>query len=93
MTFSTAQSTTKAKFKLYCLLLLLLVFFLGAKAQAGEMVLIPGGKFEMGSDEGEPDERPVHTVYVDAFYLDRYPVTNADYARFLNACGNRKEGG
>ncbi|MBM4333922.1 MAG: formylglycine-generating enzyme family protein [Deltaproteobacteria bacterium] len=93
MTFSTVQSTTKKKFKLYCLWLLLLVFFLGAKAQAGEMVLIPGGKFEMGSDKGEPDERPVHTVYVDAFYLDRYPVTNADYARFLNACGNRKEGG
>jgi formylglycine-generating enzyme required for sulfatase activity len=42
----------------------------------------------MGSMEGEPDERPVHEVYGDAFGIDRYLVTNVDYARFLNVFGN-----
>ena len=48
------------------------------------MVLIPAGEFEMGSDDGDPDESPVHTVYVDAFYMDKYEVTNAEFAAFLN---------
>ncbi|MBU0718018.1 MAG: formylglycine-generating enzyme family protein [Planctomycetes bacterium] len=52
----------------------------------GEMVLIPGGSFQMGDsfDEGASDELPVHTVYVDAFYIDVYEVTNAQYAAALN---------
>ena len=41
-----------------------------------------------GSREREPDERPVHEVYVDAFWIDRYLVTNAYYARFLNVFGD-----
>jgi len=43
-----------------------------------EMALIPGGSFEMGDSfsEGCPDERPVHTVTVSAFYISRYEVTN-----------------
>ena len=48
-------------------------------------VLIPAGEFQMGSDIGEADEKPVHTVYVDAFYIDVYPVTNADYKKFIDA--------
>ena len=36
------------------------------------MVLIPAGKFQMGSNDGAFDEKPVHTVYVDAFYMDIY---------------------
>jgi len=47
----------------------------------------------MGSVNGGTDERPVHTACVDAFCMDRYPVTNTDYARFLNLFGNRVEGG
>ncbi len=47
-----------------------------------EMVLIPAGEFEMGSNDGEPDEKPVHTVYLDAFYMDVYEVTNAQYRKF-----------
>ena len=35
--------------------------------------------------DASADERPVHTVYVDAFYMDKYKVTNAQYAEFLNA--------
>ena len=41
----------------------------------------------MGSNQGEPDERPAHVVYLDSFYIDRYEVTNAQFADFLNAVG------
>ena len=49
------------------------------------MVLIPAGEFQMGSNDGEFDEKPVHTVYVDAFYMDVYEVTNAQYKKFVDA--------
>ena len=49
------------------------------------MVLIPAGEFEMGSETGDADEKPVHTVYLDAFYIDVYPVTNADFKKFVDA--------
>ncbi len=60
-----------------------------------EMVLIPAGEFQMGSKEAESgrDEQPVHTVHLDAFYIDKYEVTNAEYAAFLNAKGKHIEGG
>jgi formylglycine-generating enzyme required for sulfatase activity/predicted Ser/Thr protein kinase len=45
------------------------------------MVYVPAGEFEMGSTEaGSADERPVHTVALDAFWIDRTEVTNAQYA-------------
>ena len=51
-----------------------------------EMVLIPAGEFQMGSDDSaEHNEKPVHTVYVDAFYIDKYEVTNAQFKVFINA--------
>ena len=49
------------------------------------MVLIPAGEFEMGSNVGEWSEKPMHTVYVDAFYMDKYEVTNLDFKRFVLA--------
>ena len=48
------------------------------------MVLIPVGEFQMGSNTGEADEKPIHTVYLDAFHIDVYPVTNADYKTFVD---------
>jgi len=48
-----------------------------------EMVLIPTGEFEMGSNDGPDNEKPVHTVFVDAFYIDKYEVTNAKYRKFI----------
>jgi formylglycine-generating enzyme required for sulfatase activity len=45
------------------------------------MVLVPGGPFEMGSNNGNPDERPVHPVTLAAFYVDQHEVTNAQYRR------------
>ncbi len=56
------------------------------------MELIPAGEFRMGSNEGG-DEKPVHSVYVDAFYMDKYEVTNAEYAEFLNAKGKHTDAG
>ena len=53
----------------------------------GGMVLIPAGEFQMGSDDikANEDEKPVHTVYVDAFYMDTHEVTNAAYKAFVDA--------
>ena len=56
------------------------------------MVLIPTGEFEMGNNNMSAGERPAHTVYVDAFYIDKHEVTNAEYAAFLNAKGKHAEG-
>ena len=53
-----------------------------------EMVYIPGGDFLMGSDVGRENERPAHLVHVNAFYIDRYPVTNEAYKRFVDATGH-----
>jgi formylglycine-generating enzyme required for sulfatase activity len=58
-----------------------------------ERVYIPAGEFIMGSDEGRSNEQPAHTVYLDAFYIDKTEVTNAQFAQFLNEQGNQKEGG
>ena len=51
------------------------------------MVLIPAGSFLMGSEdeEAQADEQPVHTVHVDAFYMDTHEVTNAQYKAFIDA--------
>ena len=57
------------------------------------MALIPAGEFRMGSNSGDTDEKPVHSVYVDAFYMDKYEVTNAQYAEFLNAKGKHVDAG
>ncbi|WP_234735812.1 formylglycine-generating enzyme family protein [Tellurirhabdus bombi] len=48
------------------------------------MVWIPGGAFQMGADEF-PDARPLHTVTVDGFWMDKHEVTNAEFARFVAA--------
>ena len=48
-----------------------------------DMVLIPAGEFQMGSNDNT-DEKPVHTVYIDAFYIDKYEVTNAQYKAFID---------
>jgi serine/threonine protein kinase/formylglycine-generating enzyme required for sulfatase activity len=48
------------------------------------MVYVPAGEFTMGSDE-HSDEQPVHTVYLDAFYIDKTEVTNAQYRECVEA--------
>jgi formylglycine-generating enzyme required for sulfatase activity len=51
------------------------------------LVWIPGGEFEMGSLDGDADERPVTRVRVKGFWLGKFEVTNEQFARFLEACG------
>ena len=52
-----------------------------------DMVYIPAGEFLMGSDvkEAKKSEKPVHRVYTDAFFMDRYLVTNAQFKDFIDA--------
>ena len=59
------------------------------------MVLIPAGEFVMGGNDNNAssDEMPVHTVYVDAFYMDTHEVTNAQYKKFLEAHPHWWKGG
>jgi len=49
------------------------------------MVYVPAGKFEMGSEEGEENEKPQHTVYLDAYYIDQTEVSNAQYMACVKA--------
>ncbi len=52
-------------------------------ADGREMVLIPSGSFIMGNAEaGDFDEQPERVIYLDAYYIDKYEVSNADYNRF-----------
>jgi sulfatase modifying factor 1 len=51
------------------------------------MVFIPAGAFPMGSADGEADERPVHQVYLDDYFIYQTPVTVAQYRKFCTATG------
>lgn len=84
-------SENRIKFLTVLFLILLLGFTISGdteppKAPDG-MVLIPAGEFQMGSNDAEADsyEKPVHTVYVDAFYMDVREVTNAEFKAFVAA--------
>jgi sulfatase modifying factor 1 len=57
------------------------------RAPARDMVWIPGGTFRMGSEDFYPEERPVHTVSVDGFWMDEHQVTVAEFRRFVKATG------
>jgi sulfatase modifying factor 1 len=52
------------------------------------MVQIPAGTFRMGSDRHYPEEAPVHRVSVNAFLIDRTPVTNRQFKAFVKATGH-----
>ncbi|HET91868.1 MAG TPA: NACHT domain-containing protein [Chloroflexi bacterium] len=64
---------------------------LGDPRDLDELVFVPGGPFLMGSREGDEgaddDEYPQHTVEVADFWIGKYPVTNGQYARFVEAGG------
>ncbi|WP_225895254.1 ergothioneine biosynthesis protein EgtB [Leptolyngbya sp. NIES-2104] len=55
----------------------------------GGMVLIPAGSFVQGSDaiEAQDNERPAHEIYLEDYWIDRHPVTNAEYRSFIEAGG------
>ena len=51
------------------------------------MIRIDGGEFAMGSEQFYPDEGPVRRVSVPCFWIDPYPVTNTQFAAFVDATG------
>ena len=51
------------------------------------MAWIPGGTFDMGSEDGQADEKPVHAVTVDGFWMDQTEVTNEQFEKFVRATG------
>ena len=55
--------------------------------QPAGMIWIPGGTFRMGSDSHYLEEAPVHRVTVSGFWIDRTPVTNRDFRKFVNETG------
>jgi formylglycine-generating enzyme required for sulfatase activity len=55
------------------------------------MVLISGGRFAMGTDDGMPFEGPEHEVEVSSFYIDEREVTVADFAKFVETTGYKTE--
>ncbi len=61
-------------------------------AAGPEMVLLPGGRFQMGDIQGDgnKDEHPVHEVALDSFAIGRYPVTFAEYDAFCGATDRDK---
>lgn len=52
---------------------------------AMEFVRVPEGSFMMGHIDGNPDEKPVHEVWLDTFWIGQFEVTSSQYAAFLNA--------
>ncbi len=54
-----------------------------------DMVWIEGGQFTMGSNHHYPEERPERPAAVNGFWMDRTPVTNREFARFVDETGYR----
>jgi formylglycine-generating enzyme len=59
-------------------------FYVEIESTENQMVLIPAGEFQIGDSFNEGS---VHTIYLDAFYIDKYEVTNAQYKKFMDATG------
>jgi formylglycine-generating enzyme required for sulfatase activity/glyoxylase-like metal-dependent hydrolase (beta-lactamase superfamily II) len=55
----------------------------------GDYLLVPAGEFEMGDNfnEGNPDELPVHKIYLSDYYIGKYEVTNREYKQFMDDGG------
>ena len=84
--------------KATCLCVLVLALLTGCRRQGGpttstvpqvmttksgiEMVLVPAGTFDMGSDKGTADEAPVHKVTVGSFWMDRYEVVQEEFKKY-----------
>ncbi len=56
-----------------------------------EMIVIPGGTYLRGSNEGARDEMPRHPVHLSSFAIDVHPITNEQFVRFLQAMGGEKD--
>ena len=70
------QGTLILKLSLWSFLL-----FSSNETLANPQVLIPAGEFKMGTEKGTRAEQPVHSIWIDGFFLDRYEVANKDYEK------------
>ena len=61
-----------------------------AATDAENLILIPAGTFTMGSERRAADEKPMHKVYLDAYYIGKYEVTNAEYYTFWVSDASRR---
>lgn len=75
------KMTVFARILLHMLLLMPVATSYAQPETPDGMVFVQGGCFEMGSDTGEPDEKPVHKVCLDDFYLDKYEVTQGAFEK------------
>jgi formylglycine-generating enzyme required for sulfatase activity len=57
------------------------------KKDGKEIILIPAGSYLIGCDKGSAKHHPQHTLHVETFYIDRYPVTNQEYKQFIDETG------
>lgn len=55
------------------------------------LIEIPAGEFTMGSNDGDEDEKPVHKVYLDKYYIGKYEVTVGQFRKFVNATGYKTD--
>ena len=80
------------KLSLFLLMILTLIPVLAMSEQPEGMVLVPAGEFTMGTDDpnAPDDQRPARKVNVDAFYIDKHEVTNAQFKEFILADGYKK---
>ncbi|MBI5831301.1 MAG: SUMF1/EgtB/PvdO family nonheme iron enzyme [Armatimonadetes bacterium] len=63
------------------------------RGDGAEMVLVPAGVFVRGSDQGEPNQQPARDIWLDAFYIDVYPICNERYqgfVEFINATDDHR---
>ncbi len=59
--------------------------------EPGQMIFFEGGSFIMGSETGLPNEKPAHEVIIDPFFIDKSPVTVAQFKSFIEATGFKTE--
>ena len=59
---------------------------LARRRDGSEMALIPAGEFTIGSAEETPDERPTRRIYLSAYLIDRFEVTNRQFGQFIAGC-------
>jgi len=77
--------------KLLFILFISLIFSSAFGQKFPSMVIVKGGSFEMGNNEGLPNERPAHTVIISSFKMSKYEVTVGEFAAFVAATGYKTD--
>jgi formylglycine-generating enzyme required for sulfatase activity len=57
------------------------------------MIYIPGGEFSMGSNEGQKDEKPIHSVFLDGYWIGKYEVTQGQWEEIMGSNPSRFKNG